>query len=239
MASFSIVPVLDLKGGEVVQARAGDRANYRPIRTPLADGSAPEAVLEGLLRLAPFRRFYVADLDAIEGRGSDRALIESLTRRHDDVEFWVDGGIATADAAAVLADAGAVPVLGSETLRSAEELAAASGRLGAAGCVLSLDYRGERFLGPGAIEGDASLWPERVIVMTLARIGGDAGPDVARLSQVQRRAGGRAVFGAGGVRGPADVAALLEMRLGGVLVATALHDGRLDRAAIAALDTQR
>jgi phosphoribosylformimino-5-aminoimidazole carboxamide ribotide isomerase len=234
MSSFSIVPVLDLKAGRVVHARAGERAQYRPIETPLAAGSEPIAVLEGLLAVAPFRRFYIADLDAIAGRGDHRAAIADLSRHHPEIEFWVDGGIATADAALALAETGAVPVLGSETLATATELAATARRLGAARCVLSLDYRGERFLGPAAIEADAAAWPERVIVMTLSRIGGGAGPDFERLSAIQRRAGARRVFGAGGVRDRTDLEKLATMQLAGVLVATALHDGRLDRAAIAA-----
>ena len=65
MASFLIVPVLDLKGGEVVHARAGERERYLPIRSRLAAGSAPAAVVDGLLSVAPFRRIYIADLDAL------------------------------------------------------------------------------------------------------------------------------------------------------------------------------
>jgi phosphoribosylformimino-5-aminoimidazole carboxamide ribotide isomerase len=234
MSSFSIVPVLDLKAGQVVHARAGERAQYRPIETPLAPGSSPVAVLEGLLTLAPFRCFYIADLDAIAGSGDHRASIADLSRRHPGLEFWVDGGLATADAALALADTGAVPVLGSETLAATAELAAASRRLGAARCILSLDYRGERFIGPAEIEADAALWPGRVIVMTLTRIGGTAGPDFERLAAIQQRAGACRIFGAGGVRDRVDVETLAAMRLAGVLVATALHDGRVDRAAIAA-----
>src|SRR5258707_9046930 len=90
-AGFSIIPVLDLKGGAVVHARAGDRANYRPIATPLAASSAPAEVLAGLLALAPFRAVYVADLDAITGAGDHRAVVRALARRFPGVEFWLGG----------------------------------------------------------------------------------------------------------------------------------------------------
>jgi len=234
MNSFSIVPVLDLKAGRVVHARAGERAQYKPIETPLAAGSEPIAVLEGLLRLAPFRRFYIADLDAIAGEGDHRAAIADLSRRHPEIELWVDAGIATAEAALALAETGAVPVLGSETLATMAELAATVRRLAAARFVLSLDYRGDRFLGPAEIEANAAAWPAAVIVMTLSRIGGTSGPDFARLAAIRQRAGARRVFAAGGVRDRADLETLAAMQLAGVLVASALHDGRLDRIAIAA-----
>ncbi len=237
MGSFSIVPVLDLKGGEVVHARAGDRARYQPIRSPLAPSSEPGAVVDGLLALAPFRRFYIADLDAIEGCGSHRAVVAALARRHPGIEFWIDAGLTTAAATVAVAATGLVPVLGSETLAAAEELAGA-GR-DAAGCVLSLDYRGDRFLGPAEVETRAQLWPDRVIVMTLSRVGSGAGPDLARLEEVRRRAGSRRVFAAGGVRDAHDIATLATLGVAGALVATALHDGRIDRASAAAFAAER
>lgn len=236
MDSFSIVPVLDLKGGEVVHARAGDRARYEPIRSPLAPSSEPGAVLEGLLALAPFRRLYIADLDAIEGRGSHRAILAALTRAHAGIEFWIDAGLSTAAAAAAMVGAGIVPVLGSETLAAPEELAALRPDMR---CVLSLDYRDERFLGPPAVATRPELWPDRIIVMTLSRVGSGAGPDLARIGAVQRRAGARQVFAAGGVRDGGDVARLAARGLAGALVASALHDGRLDRATVNALMAER
>ncbi len=63
---MQIIPVIDIKNGVVVHARAGDRASYRPIETPLASSAEPLAVIEGLLSLFPFDTLYLADLDGIE-----------------------------------------------------------------------------------------------------------------------------------------------------------------------------
>ncbi|HEY9057574.1 MAG TPA: HisA/HisF-related TIM barrel protein, partial [Aurantimonas sp.] len=93
--------------------------------------------------------------------------------------------------------------------------------------ILSLDFKGDAFLGPPEILRDASLWPDQVIVMTLSRVGSGAGPDLDRLGAIVARAEGRAVFAAGGVRGPEDVEALEQAGVAGALVSTALHDGRL------------
>lgn len=235
---FSIVPVLDLKSGQVVHARAGDRARYEPIRTPLAVGSAPATVLDGLLALAPFRQVYIADLDAIERRGDHRAVIAKLIRHHPGIDFWVDAGLAEAEAAADLAAIGATPVLGSESLASAEVLRDTLAQTGMRRCVLSLDHRGHAFLGPAEIETEPERWPDRVIAMTLSRVGSGSGPDLARLAMIHRRAGARQVFAAGGVRHRDDLDRLAAMGIAGALVATALHDGRLDRAALAAFFTE-
>ena len=105
----------------------------------------------------------------------------------------------------------------------------------AADAVLSLDFRGDAFIGPQALLDTPEIWPQRIIVMTLARVGSGAGPDLERLSTVRRLCGDRLVYAAGGVRHVDDLAALNRCGVAGALVASALHDGRLTRADIEAL----
>ena len=235
MSSFLIIPVLDLKHGQVVRARAGDRANYHPIVSPLSRGSGASDVLRGLRTLAPFRTVYIADLDAIAGEGDHRAVLGGLATEFPEVEFWLDGGFASPATARDAAGSGFVPVVGTETLATADDLTDIRASLGDAGFVLSLDYRGAEFLGPPEIEHRAELWPDRVIVMTLDRVGTGGGPDLAALGRLARQGKGRAVFAAGGVRGDGDIADLVAAGIAGALVATALHDGRLTATALATL----
>jgi phosphoribosylformimino-5-aminoimidazole carboxamide ribotide isomerase len=230
---MEIIPVLDLKGGVVVRARMGERHLYAPIATPLAATSDPLDVARGLLAVHPFATLYVADLDAIEGRGDNSAALRRVKLGCPGVSLWVDNGIADAGAAARWLDAGLGSlVLGSETQADAALVRslAADDRV-----ILSLDFRGPAFQGPSEIPDDPSAWPTRVIAMTLARVGSGAGPDLGRLAEVRRIAAGRRVYAAGGVRDAADLAALAHASIAGALVATALHDGRLGRAEIEAL----
>jgi phosphoribosylformimino-5-aminoimidazole carboxamide ribotide isomerase len=221
---MELIPVIDLKGGAVVHARGGARGDYAPIATPLAQGSAPADVLTGLARAVPFRSVYVADLDAIERRGSHAAALADLAAGFPLFRFWVDPGLDAADALAWLGAEQHVLVLGSESQRAAAALRDVRGH---DRCVLSLDFRGDTFIGPHDILEDASLWPARVIVMTLARVGGGGGPDVQRLAEVVARAEGRAVYAAGGVRDARDLRTLAEIGVAGALVATALHSGAI------------
>jgi phosphoribosylformimino-5-aminoimidazole carboxamide ribotide isomerase len=234
MPRFSIVPVLDLKGGFVVHARAGDRARYRPIRSSLAQGSNVFAIADALVALTGCRSLYIADLDAIEGAGDHGDMIARLAEHRPEVELWVDQGITSPAAAMALArDDGVIPVVGSESLGDAAMASDVLAQLGPRGCVLSLDYREERFLGPPALEARAELWPDRVIVMTLSRVGTNAGPDIERLCRTRERANARRIFAAGGVRDRADIDRLVASGIAGALVATALHDGRLTHEALA------
>ncbi|MBO0903492.1 HisA/HisF-related TIM barrel protein [Jiella sonneratiae] len=246
---MQVVPVLDVKGGSVVRGVMGDRANYRPIETPLSNTAEPLAVARGLLSLHSFGALYVADLDAIEGvvvegvleegagrrrRGEpDEALMADLVAAHPGIALWLDAGVASFDEAmAIDALPGVLCVVGSESVDGP----ATVGRLSeATDFALSLDFRGEAFLGPREILDDAGLWPDRLIVMTLAKVGSGAGPDFDRLEAIRARAGDRDVFAAGGVRGPEDLRRLAAMGISGALVASALHDGRIAAADLSAL----
>lgn len=228
---MEVIPVIDLLGGVVVHARRGQRDAYRPIESPLSPTSAPSDVAAGLLRLFPFQRLYVADLDAIAGRPRNAAGLAALRGR--SLDLWVDAGAADEPTArACLAAEGTSVVIGSESQTDTQLAYKLHDHPRA---VLSLDFRGDAFQGPEALLTDTSLWPGRVIVMTLARVGAQSGPDVARVAHVAQRAHGRVVYAAGGVRDITDLRALSAAGAAGALVATALHDGSLTAADLRAL----
>lgn len=213
-------------GGQVVHAYAGRRDEYRPLKSVLCKSSQPEAVVEGLLALYPFRRMYIADLDAILKRGDHKRMLGVLRRTYPDLEFWVDGGFADIVAAKAWQSAGlGRPVLGSESMATLPESCAFPKK-----GVLSLDFRGEDFLGPAALMQEAGRWPEEVIVMTLARVGVGVGPDLQRLVRLRSLNSTCRLYAAGGVRHTDDLFALAEIGASGVLLASALHDGNLSRA---------
>src|SRR5262245_51456586 len=206
---MQVIPVLDLKGGVVVHSRMGQRDQYRPIRTPLSPTSKPVDVARGLLSVYPFVSVYVADLDAIGGGGGNNdAVLAELKATFPDSTFWVDNGIADSASAErwLAADLGHL-VLGSETQKDEAVLR----RLGKDDrVILSLDYRGDDFVGPAALLNNVDAWPSRVITMTLARVGSGLGPDWARLETIKNAGGGRSVYAAGGIRNADDLSALAD-----------------------------
>ncbi|MEQ1670125.1 MAG: HisA/HisF-related TIM barrel protein [Hyphomicrobium sp.] len=224
---MDIIPVIDVARGAVVRAKRGDRANYKPIETPLSETCDPFDVAAGLHRLHPFGKVYLADLDGIEGRGRNVHLAGILSRAMPGTDIWVDAGTGSRGAArALLASPVTTLVIGSETLESVAVLkdiiAEAPGRT-----VLSLDFRGDEFLGPEALLNDVALWPHNVIVMTLARIGSGEGPDVARIRDIARRSEGRRIYAAGGMRHRLDLDAVRAAGACGALIASALHEQKI------------
>lgn len=227
------IPVIDLSADQVVHARGGKREAYAPVESILCDSSEPCDVVTGLLNLYPFTHLYIADLDAIRGQGDQFDLVQALCRRFPDLRVWVDPGIDDRTSLRRWLDTGlATPVLGSESLRDTGILSALPAPDSA---VLSLDYRGERLLDAAGVRHRTRQWPARVIAMCLDRVGSDRGPAVERLRRLQNTAPRAAIYAAGGIRDLRDIQRLRDMGLAGVLLASALHDGRLGAAQLRAL----
>lgn len=229
---MQIVPVVDLLAGQAVRALRGERSDYRPLHSLLCAGSEPLTVARALLDHCASRQLYVADLDGLTGHGAQTALLAGLLDGLPDVEIWLDAGfVSPSDAAAVLAGTGdrVTPVIASESLPDASAISGFTERWPRA--LLSLDRRHGAPLGAASCWTETRLWPERLIVMTLDRVGSFEGPDLLTLADVRARAGGgRRVIGAGGVRSVDDLHAAARSGADAWLIASALHDGRIPRA---------
>jgi HisA/HisF family protein len=231
--TLRIVPVIDLKGGIVVHARRGQRADYAPLSSPLVTGCEPMPVARALCAACRGSRLYVADLDAIGGEPADEATLTGLA---SVAEIWVDAGATTSDATAALSRAGAARnVVGTESLGPGAASGAAL--LSPPPLVLSVDLRDGRLICPDrALDGGApaaaaplarALAVSELLVIDLARVGSGSGPPLQAVAELAAALPGVAIYAGGGVRGDADLRALQSAGAAGALVATALHEGRI------------
>jgi phosphoribosylformimino-5-aminoimidazole carboxamide ribotide isomerase len=222
-----IVPVLDLKGGVVVHARRGQRAEYAPLQSPLVDGCEPVAVARALCAVCRTRKIYVADLDALAGEPVNEPILAALA---EVAEPWVDAGATTPERAAALHRAGvARNVVGTESLDTGAEITRP--------VVLSIDLRDGRLISPDpalAGRGPTAAAPlaralsvREVLVIDLARVGSGSGPPLDAVAELASALPGVAIYAGGGVRDDADLRALESAGAAGALVATALHEGRV------------
>jgi HisA/HisF family protein len=238
MADFAVIPALDLKDGSVVQAKGGNRADYRPIASPFGAAADPVAIARGLLAVTGSPSLYIADLDAIAGSGNHFELVRGLAYALPGVTVWIDAGFSDVADCAFWLPVGATLVIGSEGLAAVDDWREIHGAFGES-VVLSLDFDADGRQGPEALFDDSALWPSRVIAMSLTRVGTEAGPDIDRLKSLIDLADGRAIFAAGGIGHARDLAALASLEVQGALLATALHSNAVTQNEIAALLRER
>ena len=188
---------------------------------------------------------YVADLDAIAGRGDHLGTVGELADGLG-AEPWVDAGVSDEDAAARLLGAGAARVIiGTETLSEISALRALLDAFSAGQLIVSLDM-GERgvlsrcstLTGRAPMEALELLAAEGVgdvILLALASVGTGAGPDVGTLRDARAAFPQLGLIAGGGVRDAEDLRVLAAAGADGVLLATALHRGWIDAADIHAV----
>ncbi|HZZ74244.1 MAG TPA: HisA/HisF-related TIM barrel protein [Pirellulales bacterium] len=248
---MKIVPVLDLLGGKVVRGVAGRRSEYRPIESRLVTGAEPARVAAALQAFG-LTQFYVADLDAIAGQQPAWPIYRELAAL--GLQLWIDAGVGDVARGAAFAQfAGDCPavtgvIAGLESLAGPAVLEHLLAQLGAERLIFSLDMQKGRPMtggsewaagGTAAIGLDpltigrqaVALGVRRMIVLDLAQVG------IGGLSTLDlcRRLGefsALQLISGGGVRAADDLAAIQSAGCDAALVASALHDGRLTRAAL-------
>ncbi len=160
-------------------------------------------------------------------------LVRAVLQAMPDLELWLDAGLLTrlrpmhcASASASTRSAWLLCSAASRCVRAPALQRCFAGLTGR-DAVLSLDRRDGRRLDEAGCWEQPALWPRRVIVMTLERVGADAGPDLETLREVRSLSPLTQLVGAGGIRNPADLARASDAGAHAWLVASALHDGRL------------
>jgi phosphoribosylformimino-5-aminoimidazole carboxamide ribotide isomerase len=232
-----IIPVIDLKGGAVVRGFGGRREQYRPIQSILTDLCRPLDVARAFRHHFGFEQLYLADLDAIAGGPPAGDVYAAL--QADGFSLMVDAGVRESSFAILLSRAEVDRiVVGLETLRGPDYLPEITGALGSSRIVFSLDLRNGEPLGDRAAWENAdalaiadeviSMGVRRMIVLDLAAVGGGRGTGTAALCRAIREKHPHVeLIAGGGVRGVDDLKAVEARGVNAVLVASALHDGRI------------
>jgi len=234
-----IIPVLDLMGGQVVQGIRGDRARYQPLRSSLTPSSAPLPVARALQAETNCDTFYIADLDAIERTADQRSTILALAEGLP-ANLWLDAGVSDVGVVQRWLDGGVDRVVvGSETLDSVASLQAIGTSYSNEQLVFSLDVQQGQVLSRCAelraapplsvLDRLAAAGWSQVIVLTLDRVGTGGGPDWRLLENARRAFPGLSLIAGGGVRSIEELHRLSRMGMSGVLLASALHRGWINR----------
>ena len=232
---MKIIPVIDVLGGRVVHAVRGRRKEYQPLKSNLCASTNPVDVAAALKALG-FGELYVADLDAITRGQANFSIFKNIADK-TGFELMVDAGIDTLKKAeSVLESHVSKVIIGTETLPSISLVAEAIRLFGNDRVVVSLDLMGERVISGfrlGALKDPVAFLREfqeagvsQIIVLDLARVGSGEGVNVPFLREVLRNMKVNVYVG-GGVRDIKDLVELKGVGVFGVLIATALHSGKI------------
>jgi 1-(5-phosphoribosyl)-5-[(5-phosphoribosylamino)methylideneamino] imidazole-4-carboxamide isomerase/N-(5'phosphoribosyl)anthranilate isomerase len=226
--SFTLLPAVDVSGGQavrLVQGAAGTETGYGD---PLAAALAWQA--------AGAEWIHLVDLDAAFGRGSNAALLAGVVDRLD-IAVELSGGIRDdASLAAALATGCARVNVGTAALERPDwvrDIIAAYGERVAVG----LDVRGATLAARGWTRDGGDLDEvlarldrdgcRRFVVTDVTKDGTLAGPNLGLLRRVCARTD-RPVIASGGVSGLDDLralAALAPLGVEGAIVGKALYAG--------------
>jgi phosphoribosylformimino-5-aminoimidazole carboxamide ribotide isomerase len=233
--SMKIIPVLDVLNGVVVHAVGGKREKYYPVKSVLCASSDPVNVASTFRSLG-FDELYIADLDAILSNHTNFSLYEQI-KALTDVNLMVDAGISDLEKALKVLENGVSKVIiGTETLENLDFVKEAVRLFGKDRVIVSLDLKGGKVVSRGSyIKGRDpvelakafhGMNVAQIIVLDLARVGMDKGLNLGIVKEVLEQTRVEVLTG-GGVRDIKDLEMLRSMGVSGVLVATALHNGRL------------
>jgi len=230
-----IIPVIDVLGGRVVHAVRGRRKEYQPLKSKLCASTDPVDVAEALKALG-FGELYVADLDAITRGQANFSIFKNIANK-TGLALMVDAGIDTLKKAeSVLESHVSKVIIGTETLPSVSLVAEVVRLFGSEKVMVSLDLMGDRLISGfelGARKDPVALLRafqeagvSQIIVLDLARVGSGEGVNMPFLREVLRNIKVNVYVG-GGVRDIKDLMELKDIGVFGVLLATALHSGKI------------
>ena len=229
MTSFTVLPAVDIAGGRCVQLRRGDPEASTVYYDDPVD-AARRWVDEGAVSL------HVVDLDAALGRGTNRDVVTRVVAA-SSVPVQVAGGIRDAGALDDAFSTGAARVVVGTAAAEHPELVEAMARAHPGQVVVAADVKDGEVTVAGWTRGSGRTVGELAGLLRDLDLGGLLVTDVSRDGvltgpnvELYRALAGEvdtAVIASGGVRDVADVVALAEAGCAGVIVGTALYEGRL------------
>jgi phosphoribosylformimino-5-aminoimidazole carboxamide ribotide isomerase len=212
---MDLVLAMDLMKGQVVYGQKGERDSYRP----LSWGPIPSSDPQSLLRYLQPRYLYIADLDRIQGRGSqDRWILDAA----EHVErCYCDRGCRSPDD--LLHHDRIVNVIGTET--AGTDLSQYHGGF------LSVDVNRGRVLPTGEDPVEILSRAQRLdfdgcILLNIGAVGTTVLPESGTLAAWRGAYRGRLFYG-GGVGDRLDLDLLEQEGYDGVILATALYNGQV------------
>ena len=223
-----IIPVLDIKNKNAVSGKSGERENYKPLKTIFHKTSSPIKIANALKK-AGASRIYIADLDSIEGIGSNFDIIKQINDHH--ISVMLDCGVKNLDDVANALKIADKVIVASETIENIEELSRIFNTFSKTRLVISIDIKNGKLFSKNLnldlkkfITKIRNLNPKEIIILDISKVGLKNGVDMNLIKKF--RGMEESLIIGGGIR-TNDIIQLEKLGIKKFLVGSTLHNGSL------------
>lgn len=234
---MKIIPVIDILNKKVVHGIRGKRNQYKPIKSTLTNFCYPLEVAKVFKEKLGLENLYIADLDSIEKRGDNFDIIKEVENKLG-IKIILDPGIRDSkDLDREIVHIVDSIILGTETLTSVQTINDSISIKGRDNVIVSIDLKGKKFI--SNIEDFKNpeylirkLYDElglrNFILLDLEKVGSMEGVS-EQLTQLilSMRDMDLYLITGGGIRSMEDIIDVHKLGIEAVLIATALHAGKI------------
>lgn len=231
-----MLPVIDVMKGQVVHARGGVRSQYQPLKSQWCQNAHdPFKLMDAIHQQFGLKEYYLADLDALEGRNPQQDLITRAIQ--NGYHLWLDAAIqSTSEVKQSLSVGVERVIVASESMLSFSHLESICHGNHRDRLVFSLDLiEGKLRSKPGVFPGMeplavvdkvAAVGCLHFIVLDTTAVGVSKGPTTLPLCRlIRERYPHCTLISGGGVRNKKDITEMVQAGADRVLVSTWLHQG--------------
>jgi len=222
-----IIPVMDLKNGEAVSGKSGMRETYKPLKTIFSQSSDAVKIAKSL-KAAGAKRMYIADLDSIEGEGSNLKIVKEV---NEIIPVMLDAGADNVQRVEKLLKFADKVIIATETLKTLKSLDEIFESFKRDELVLSIDIKNNELLARNMetdldvmINKIKDLKPNEIILLDISRVGTEKGVDNSLINKFEAFKSS-IIMGGGILEG--DIEELSSKGVHKFLVGSALHAGRI------------
>lgn len=222
-----LIPVLDLMSSIAVSGKSGKRDTYKPLETIYCETPDPVEIAMALKRQG-FKRIYVADLDAIGGKGSNLEIIQKINHV---LPVMLDWGVKDVRSFTFALDYAQNVILATETLDSWQYLEEIYGKYPQERITVSIDIKNGQIFSRSlkTTFNDVrskfqKLKPQEIILLDISGVGTLNGYNQHILNEFK---GMEDSLILGGGITPDEINILTDRGFSKFLVGTALHAGHI------------
>lgn len=211
--------------GMAVSGKSGHRETYKPLKSVYSFSPDPVEIASALKRSGA-QQIYIADLDAIEKKGSNLELVQKINHI---LPVMMDWGVKDLLSFEFALEFASKIIVATETLKSLDELQAIFDKFPKDRIVVSVDIKDGKLLAP---EMDISLDsfkerlrelnPSQIILLDISKVGTHEGFNMSLIDDFAEFKDSL-ILGGGII--PSEIKSLDEKDIKRVLVGSALHKG--------------